>query len=55
MQRAPDDDSVAVVGNVPREARPCLSLAETLSEGSQVTGSMAAAVVNELLGDFDLF
>ena len=59
VQRPPADERVSVVTGVPtkalpREALPCLSLAETLSEGSHVTGSMAAAIVLELLDSTDV-
>ena len=59
VQRPPADERMSVVTGVPtkalpREALPCLSLAETLSEGSHVTGSMAAAIVLELLDSTDV-
>ena len=59
VQRPPADERVSVVTGaptkaLPREALPCLSLAETLSEGSHVTGSMAAAIVLELLDSTDV-
>ena len=59
VQRPAAEELVSVVTGVPtkglpREALPCLSLAETLSEGSHVTGSMGAAIGLELLDSTDV-